>query len=110
MSNLFLKQVSKTQIAKKAENLLICILMLFFLILAAIFPLIVLLFAGGWSDRYNKRKACMIAPIIGEALSFTCEFNLNFLKYLLTITNHIHRSFNIRIVFRLTAHGIRSIL
>ncbi|XP_067617371.1 solute carrier family 46 member 2 [Eurosta solidaginis] len=40
--------------------------------IAAIFPLIVLLFAGGWSDRYNKRKPCMIMPIIGEFLSFTC--------------------------------------
>ncbi|EDW42200.1 GM24159 [Drosophila sechellia] len=41
--------------------------------MAAIFPLIVLLFAGGWADRYNKRKPCMIMPIIGEALSFTCQ-------------------------------------
>ncbi|XP_054726804.1 uncharacterized protein LOC129236436 [Anastrepha obliqua] len=40
--------------------------------IAAIFPLIVLLFAGGWSDRYNKRKPCMIMPIVGEFLSFTC--------------------------------------
>ncbi|ALC45482.1 CG31321 [Drosophila busckii] len=42
--------------------------------IAAIFPLIVLLFAGGWSDRYNKRKPCMILPIVGEGLSFTCLF------------------------------------
>ncbi|KAH8346068.1 hypothetical protein KR067_000878 [Drosophila pandora] len=41
--------------------------------MAAIFPLIVLLFAGGWADRYNKRKPCMILPIVGEALSFTCQ-------------------------------------
>ncbi|CAD6993975.1 unnamed protein product [Ceratitis capitata] len=40
--------------------------------IAAIFPLIVLLFAGGWSDRYNKRKPCMIMPIVGEFLSFSC--------------------------------------
>jgi len=45
----------------------------FIFIPAAIFPLIVLLFAGGWADRYNKRKPCMIMPIIGEALSFTCK-------------------------------------
>ncbi|XP_061392567.1 uncharacterized protein LOC133328034, partial [Musca vetustissima] len=38
----------------------------------AIFPLIVMLFAGGWSDRYNKRKACMVFPIIGESLMFLC--------------------------------------
>ncbi|XP_026843189.1 uncharacterized protein LOC6587383 [Drosophila persimilis] len=42
--------------------------------IAAIFPLIVLLFAGGWADRYNKRKPCMILPIIGEALGFGCQF------------------------------------
>ncbi|KAH8283773.1 hypothetical protein KR054_001091 [Drosophila jambulina] len=41
--------------------------------MAAIFPLIVLLFAGGWADRYNKRKPCMIMPIVGEALGFTCQ-------------------------------------
>ncbi|KAL7729113.1 hypothetical protein ACLKA6_009587 [Drosophila palustris] len=39
--------------------------------IAAIFPLIILLFAGGWSDRYNKRKPCMILPIVGEGLSYT---------------------------------------
>ncbi|KAH8301299.1 hypothetical protein KR018_000265 [Drosophila ironensis] len=41
--------------------------------IAAIFPLIVLLFAGGWADRYNKRKPCMILPIVGEALGFVCQ-------------------------------------
>ncbi|XP_073835449.1 solute carrier family 46 member 2 isoform X1 [Musca autumnalis] len=40
--------------------------------IAAIFPIIVLLFAGGWSDRYNKRKACMIFPVLGESLMFLC--------------------------------------
>uniref|UniRef100_A0A1I8MAN5 Major Facilitator Superfamily protein n=1 Tax=Musca domestica TaxID=7370 RepID=A0A1I8MAN5_MUSDO len=40
--------------------------------IAAIFPLIVMLFAGGWSDRYNKRKACMVFPLIGESLMFLC--------------------------------------
>lgn len=38
--------------------------------IAAIFPLIILIFAGGWSDRYNKRIPCMIFPIVGEGLSF----------------------------------------
>ncbi|XP_068157502.1 probable peptidoglycan muropeptide transporter SLC46 isoform X1 [Drosophila tropicalis] len=42
--------------------------------IAAIFPLLVLLFAGGWADRYNKRKPCMIVPIVGEALGFLCQF------------------------------------
>ncbi|KAL9883338.1 solute carrier family 46 member 2 isoform 1-T1 [Glossina fuscipes fuscipes] len=40
--------------------------------IAAIFPLIILLFAGGWADRYNKRKACMLMPLIGESLMFLC--------------------------------------
>lgn len=38
--------------------------------IAAIFPLIVILFAGGWSDRYNKRKPCILFPLIGEGLQF----------------------------------------
>ncbi|XP_061398514.1 uncharacterized protein LOC133334242, partial [Musca vetustissima] len=29
-----------------------------------------MLFAGGWSDRYNKRKACMLFPIIGDCFMF----------------------------------------
>ncbi|XP_030242147.1 uncharacterized protein LOC108649618 [Drosophila navojoa] len=40
--------------------------------LAAIFSFIIMLFAGGWADKYNKRKLCMIIPIVGEALMFTC--------------------------------------
>ncbi|XP_061398530.1 uncharacterized protein LOC133334259, partial [Musca vetustissima] len=36
----------------------------------SIFPIIVMLFAGGWSDRYNKRKACMLFPIIGDCFMF----------------------------------------
>ncbi|XP_061398721.1 uncharacterized protein LOC133334405, partial [Musca vetustissima] len=36
----------------------------------SIFPAIVMLFAGGWSDRYNKRKACMIFPIIGDIFMY----------------------------------------
>ncbi|XP_055902860.1 uncharacterized protein LOC129939025 [Eupeodes corollae] len=38
--------------------------------IAAIFPLIVILFAGGWSDRYNKRKPCIMFPLVGEGLQF----------------------------------------
>ncbi|XP_068157503.1 probable peptidoglycan muropeptide transporter SLC46 isoform X2 [Drosophila tropicalis] len=48
--------------------------------IAAIFPLLVLLFAGGWADRYNKRKPCMIVPIVGEALGFLCEYHPPFRK------------------------------
>ncbi|XP_061398011.1 uncharacterized protein LOC133333733, partial [Musca vetustissima] len=39
----------------------------------SIVPLIVMLFAGGWSDRYNKRKACMIIPIIGDCIMFVFQ-------------------------------------
>ncbi|KAH8312226.1 hypothetical protein KR044_009868 [Drosophila immigrans] len=41
--------------------------------IASIFPLIILLFAGGWADRYNKRKPGMILPIIGEGLHYVCQ-------------------------------------
>ncbi|XP_017874642.1 PREDICTED: uncharacterized protein LOC108621692 [Drosophila arizonae] len=40
--------------------------------IAAIFTLIIMLFAGGWADKFNKRKPCMIIPIVGEAVSFIC--------------------------------------
>lgn len=33
-----------------------------------IFPIIIILFAGGWSDRKGLRKPCMLFPLIGESL------------------------------------------
>lgn len=36
--------------------------------IAAIFPLIIVLFAGGWSDKKRLRKPCLLLPIIGEFL------------------------------------------
>ncbi|KAH8312003.1 hypothetical protein KR044_008979, partial [Drosophila immigrans] len=36
-------------------------------------PYIMLLFFGGWADRYNKRKAVMILPIVGRCLSNTYQ-------------------------------------
>lgn len=41
--------------------------------IAAIFPLIIILFAGGWSDRKGIRKPCMLFPLIGELLGCVCK-------------------------------------
>ncbi|XP_060648200.1 uncharacterized protein LOC132785903 isoform X2 [Drosophila nasuta] len=35
-----------------------------------IIPYIILMFAGGWADRYNKRKAFLILPILGRCLHY----------------------------------------
>lgn len=46
-------------------------------------PLIIVLFAGPWSDKKNLRVPCMIVPYLGEAIGYFCEtihpmfFNLN---------------------------------
>lgn len=37
--------------------------------ISAIFPLIIVLFAGGYSDKYNLRKPCMILPVIGDLMA-----------------------------------------
>lgn len=36
--------------------------------IVGIFPIIIILFAGGWSDRKGLRKPCMLFPLIGESL------------------------------------------
>lgn len=36
--------------------------------IAAIFPLIIVLFAGGWSDKKGIRKPLVLLPIIGELI------------------------------------------
>lgn len=41
--------------------------------LAAIGPLIVLWFAGPWSDRKKLRLPCMLVPYIGELLGYGSE-------------------------------------
>ncbi|KAH8388336.1 hypothetical protein KR093_004501 [Drosophila rubida] len=38
--------------------------------LVFLFPLIILLFAGGWADRYHKCKVVMILPLVGECLYY----------------------------------------
>lgn len=37
-------------------------------IISTIFTLIIVVFAGGWSDRKGIRKPCMLFPLIGELL------------------------------------------
>lgn len=38
--------------------------------IAAIGPLIIILFAGPWSDKKNLRVPCMLVPMIGEAVGY----------------------------------------
>ncbi|XP_062125984.1 uncharacterized protein LOC133838774 [Drosophila sulfurigaster albostrigata] len=38
--------------------------------IVSVFPYIILMFAGGWADRYNKRKAFLILPILGRCLYY----------------------------------------
>ena len=42
--------------------------------IAAIGPLIIVLFAGPWSDKKKLRVPCMLVPYIGEALGYLCKF------------------------------------
>lgn len=41
--------------------------------IAAIGPLIIILFAGPWSDLKNLRVPCMIVPFLGEAIGYLCK-------------------------------------
>jgi MFS transporter, PCFT/HCP family, solute carrier family 46, member 3 len=41
--------------------------------IAAIGPLIIILFAGPWSDKKNLRVPCMIVPFLGEMIGFICK-------------------------------------
>ncbi|XP_062124179.1 uncharacterized protein LOC133837431 isoform X2 [Drosophila sulfurigaster albostrigata] len=38
--------------------------------IVSVFPYIILMFAGGWVDGYNKRKASLILPILGRCLYY----------------------------------------
>jgi PCFT/HCP family folate transporter-like MFS transporter 1/3 len=37
-------------------------------------PLIIILFAGPWSDKKNLRVPCMLVPFIGEAVGYFCNY------------------------------------
>lgn len=41
--------------------------------ISAIGPLIIILFAGPWSDKKNKRVPCMLVPFLGEAIGYWSE-------------------------------------
>jgi len=53
--------------------------------IASIGPLIIILFAGPWSDKKKLRVPCMLVPYIGEALGYMCKFFLS-LRYRSLIT------------------------
>ncbi|CRL01316.1 CLUMA_CG014356, isoform A [Clunio marinus] len=42
--------------------------------ISAIGPLIIVLFAGPWSDKKNLRVPCMIVPLLGEAIGYLSLF------------------------------------
>jgi hypothetical protein len=41
--------------------------------ISAIGPLVIILFAGPWSDKKNLRVPCMIVPFLGEAIGYFSE-------------------------------------
>lgn len=43
-------------------------------IISTIFTLIIVVFAGGWSDRKGIRKPCMLFPLIGELLGCVSKY------------------------------------
>lgn len=45
--------------------------------IASIGPLIIILFAGPWSDKKKLRVPCMLVPYIGEAVGYACKFLLS---------------------------------
>ncbi|XP_041976385.1 proton-coupled folate transporter-like [Aricia agestis] len=43
-------------------------------VIATVFPIIMMMFIGAWSDKMGKRKVCMLMPISGEL--FTCIIDM----------------------------------
>lgn len=41
--------------------------------ISSIGPLVIILFAGPWSDKKNLRVPCMIVPFLGEAIGYFSE-------------------------------------
>lgn len=41
--------------------------------ISSIGPLIIVLFAGPWSDKKNLRVPCMLVPYLGEAIGYLCK-------------------------------------
>lgn len=46
---------------------------IFGLIIDSIFGIVMILFAGGWSDKRGKRKPCMLIPLLGELAALIGE-------------------------------------
>lgn len=76
-------------------------------LISSIFPLIIVLFAGGYSDKYNLRKPCMILPIVGDMLAvivlliasiFMYELPMEFSGYLEKIFPALTGSFTLMIM------------
>lgn len=44
--------------------------------ISSIGPLIIVLFAGPWSDKKNLRVPCMLVPYLGEAIGYLCKIFL----------------------------------
>lgn len=45
--------------------------------ISSIGPLIIVLFAGPWSDKKNLRVPCMLVPYLGEAIGYLCKIIYN---------------------------------
>lgn len=45
----------------------------FFVCTDTVFGILMILFAGGWSDRTGRRKPCMLLPLIGELAALIGE-------------------------------------
>lgn len=75
--------------------------------ISSIFPLIIVLFAGGYSDKYNIRKPLMILPVVGDLLAvvvlliasiFMYQLPMEFSGYLEKIFSAITGSFTLMIM------------
>lgn len=49
--------------------------------ISSIGPLVIILFAGPWSDKKNLRVPCMLVPLLGEAVGYFCMITYNLFYY-----------------------------
>ncbi|KAL3278137.1 hypothetical protein HHI36_013480 [Cryptolaemus montrouzieri] len=63
-----LSQRNTANYTKEEENVqqLVASMAIWKTVLQSAFPAFLIMFIGSWSDRWGKRKPCMILPIIGE--------------------------------------------
>lgn len=50
--------------------------------LQSIFPIILILYAGGWIDKRGQRKICMLIPMFGELGSLLGNYHVNCEKFI----------------------------